>query len=139
MWVTSRDPDKAARAVELGADEVFRTGERLPERVDAVMETVGAATWQHSLRAVRPGGTVVLSGATSGRTADTELSRIYFLQLRVLGSTMGTRQELEHLLTFCSRTGVRPVVDQVLPMKQARQGFAALERGEVFGKVVLTP
>jgi NADPH:quinone reductase-like Zn-dependent oxidoreductase len=139
MWVTSRDPDKAARAVELGADEVFRTGERLPERVDAVMETVGAATWQHSLRAVRPGGTVVLSGATSGRTADTELSRIYFLQLRVLGSTMGTRQELEHLLTFCSRTGVRPVVDRVLPMKQARQGFAALERGEVFGKVVLTP
>jgi NADPH:quinone reductase-like Zn-dependent oxidoreductase len=139
MWVTSRDPDKAARAVELGADQVFRTGERLPERVDAVMETVGAATWQHSLRAVRPGGTVVLSGATSGRTADTELSRIYFLQLRVLGSTMGTRQELEHLLMFCSRTGVRPVVDRVLPMKQARQGFAALERGEVFGKVVLTP
>ena len=139
MWVTSRDPDKAARAVELGADEVFRTGERLPERVDAVMETVGAATWQHSLRAVRPGGTVVLSGATSGRTADTELSRIYFLQLRVLGSTMGTRQELEHLLTFCSRTGVRPIVDRVLPMKQARQGFAALERGEVFVKVVLTP
>ena len=139
MWVTSRDPDKAARAVELGADEVFRTGERLPERVDAVMETVGAATWQHSLRAVRPGGTVVLSGATSGRTADTELSRIYFLQLRVLGSTMGTRQELEHLLMFCSRTGVRPIVDRVLPMKQARQGFAALERGEVFGKVVLTP
>jgi NADPH:quinone reductase-like Zn-dependent oxidoreductase len=139
MWVTSRDPDKAARAVELGADEVFRTGERLPERVDAVMETVGAATWQHSLRAVRPGGTVVLSGATSGRTADTELSRIYFLQLRVLGSTMGTRQELEQLLTFCSRTGVRPIVDRVLPMKQARQGFAALERGEVFGKVVLTP
>jgi NADPH:quinone reductase-like Zn-dependent oxidoreductase len=139
MWVTSRDPDKAARAVELGADEVFRTGERLPERVDAVMETVGAATWQHSLRAVRPGGTVVLSGATSGRTADTELSRIYFLQLRVLGSTMGTRQELEHLLRFCSRTGVRPIVDRVLPMKQARQGIAALERGEVFGKVVLTP
>jgi NADPH:quinone reductase-like Zn-dependent oxidoreductase len=139
MWVASRDPDKAARAVELGADQVFRTGERLPERVDAVMETVGAATWQHSLRAVRPGGTVVLSGATSGRTADTELSRIYFLQLRVLGSTMGTRQELEHLLMFCSRTGVRPVVDRVLPRKQARQGFAALERGEVFGKVVLTP
>lgn len=139
VWVTSRDPDKAGRAIELGADEVFRAGERLPGRVDAVMETVGAATWQHSLRAVRPGGTVVLSGATSGRTAETELSRIYFLQLRVLGSTMGTREELERLVMFCARADVRPVVDRILPLQQAREGFAALERGEVFGKVVLTP
>jgi NADPH:quinone reductase-like Zn-dependent oxidoreductase len=139
VWVTSRDPDKAARAVELGAAEVFQTGERLPERVDAVMETVGAATWQHSLRSLRPGGTVVLSGATSGRSADTELNRIFFLQLRVLGSTMGTRDELARLLTFCERTGVRPVIDRVLPLEKARDGFAALERGEVFGKIVLTP
>jgi NADPH:quinone reductase-like Zn-dependent oxidoreductase len=139
VWATSRDPDKAARALELGATEVFSSGERLPERVDAVMETVGAATWKHSLRSLRPGGTVVLSGATSGRTADTELSRIFFLQLRVLGSTMGTRDELARLLTFCERTGVRPIVDRVLPMKQARDGFAALERGEVFGKIVLMP
>jgi NADPH:quinone reductase-like Zn-dependent oxidoreductase len=139
VWVTSRDPDKAARAVELGAAEVFQTGERLPERVDAVMETVGAATWQHSLRSLRPGGTVVLSGATSGRSADTELNRIFFLQLRVLGSTMGTRDELARLLTFCERTGVWPVIDRVLPLEKARDGFAALERGEVFGKIVLTP
>jgi NADPH:quinone reductase-like Zn-dependent oxidoreductase len=139
VWVTSRDPDKAARTVELGAAEVFQTGERLPERVDAVMETVGAATWQHSLRSLRPGGTVVLSGATSGRSADTELNRIFFLQLRVLGSTMGTRDELTRLLTFCERTGVRPVIDRELPLEQARDGFAALDRGEVFGKIVLTP
>jgi NADPH:quinone reductase-like Zn-dependent oxidoreductase len=139
VWVTSRDPDKAARALKLGAAEVFEAGQRLPERVDAVMETVGAATWRHSLRAVRPGGTVVLSGATSGRTADTELSRIYFLQLRVLGSTMGTRDELARLLMFCARTGVRPVIDRVLSIQQARDGFAALERGDVFGKIVLIP
>jgi NADPH:quinone reductase-like Zn-dependent oxidoreductase len=139
VWVTARDPDKATRALELGAAEVFETGQRLPERVDAVMETVGAATWRHSLRSLRPGGTVVLSGATSGRTADTELSRIFFLQLRVLGSTMGTRDELSRLLRFCERAGVRPVIDRVLPMKQAREGFAAMERGDVFGKIVLTP
>jgi NADPH:quinone reductase-like Zn-dependent oxidoreductase len=139
VWVTSRDPEKAGRAIELGAAEVFGSGERLPERVDAVMETVGAATWQHSIRSVRPGGTVVVSGATSGRTADTELSRIYFLQLRVLGSTMGTRDELTHLLHMCERTGVRPVIDRVLPLTEAREGFAALERGEIFGKIVLTP
>ncbi len=139
VWVTSRDPDKAARALDLGATQIFQTGQRLPERVDAVMETVGAATWQHSLRSLRPGGTVVLSGATSGRNADTELHRIYFLQLRVLGSTMGTRDELARLVTFCERTGVRPVIDRMLPMKQALDGFAALERGEVFGKIVLKP
>jgi NADPH:quinone reductase-like Zn-dependent oxidoreductase len=139
IWVTSRDPDKATRALELGAADVFQTGERLPERVDAVMETVGAATWRHSLRSLRPGGTVVLSGATSGRTADTELSRIFFLQLRVLGSTMGTRDELARLVRFCERTGTRPVIDRVLPLRQARDGFAVLDRGEVFGKIVLTP
>jgi NADPH:quinone reductase-like Zn-dependent oxidoreductase len=117
---------------------VFESGSRLPERVDAVMETVGEATWRHSLRAVRPGGTVVLSGATSGRTAETELARIYFLQLRVQGSTMGTRDELSRLIAFCEHTGVRPVIDRVLPLRDAREGFAAMERGEVFGKVVLT-
>lgn len=138
VWVTSRHPDKAARAQELGAAEVFQSGQRLPERVDAVMETVGAATWQHSLRAVRPGGTVVLSGATSGRSAETELNRIYFLQLRVLGSTMGTRQELERLAGLCERTGLRPVIDRVLPLDRARDAFAALDRGDVFGKIVLT-
>ena len=139
VWVTTRDPQKAGRALELGATAIFQSGERLPERVDAVMETVGAATWQHSLRSLRPGGTVVLSGATSGRSADTELNRIFFQQLRVQGSTMGSRDELARLVTFCEQTGVRPVIDRVLPLTEAREGFAALERGDVFGKVVLKP
>ncbi|HEY9410503.1 MAG TPA: zinc-binding dehydrogenase [Jiangellaceae bacterium] len=139
VWATSRDSDRAHRALDLGADQVFETGARLPERVDAVMETVGAATWTHSLRSLRPGGTLVVSGATSGRTADTELNRVYFLQLRILGSTMGTRDELTRLLTFCERTGVRPVIDRQLPLADAREGFAAMHRGEVFGKIVVTP
>ncbi|MGH8775987.1 MAG: zinc-binding dehydrogenase [Jiangellaceae bacterium] len=138
VWVTSRDPDKASRALDLGAAEVFESGARLPERVDVVMETVGAATWQHSIRSLRPGGTLVVAGATSGRSADTELNRVYFLQLRVIGSTMGNRDELTRLLAFCERTGVRPVIDRVLPLEQARDGFAALERGDVFGKIVFT-
>jgi NADPH:quinone reductase-like Zn-dependent oxidoreductase len=138
VWVTSRDPNRASRALKLGAAAVFEAGARLPERVDAVMETVGEATWEHSVRSLRPGGTLVVSGATSGRVASTELNRLYFLQLRILGSTMGSRQELSQLLQFCSRTGARPVIDRVLPLDQARHGFAALERGQVFGKIVLT-
>lgn len=139
MWVTSRSPQKAERTLELGADRVFEAGERLPARVDAVMETVGEATWSHSLRSVRPGGTVVISGATSGRSADTELSRVFFLQLKIVGSTMGTRDELERLVNFCDRTGVRPVIDRTVTLSDAASGLAALERGEVFGKVVISP
>ena len=138
MWVTSRDAEKREQALALGADQVFESGARLPARVDGVMETVGKATWKHSLRSVRPGGSVVISGATSGYLADTELSRVFFLQLRVVGSTMGTRDELERLLTFCAVRGVRPVVDRTAPMDQAPDAFAALAAGDVFGKIVLT-
>lgn len=138
VWVTSRDEAKGTRAVELGAEQAFAAGERLPHRVDAVMETVGAATWSHSLKSVRQGGTVVCSGATSGRVAETELPRVYFLQLRIVGSTMGTRDELERLLRFCERAGVRPVIDRVLPLARARDGFAAMAHGELFGKVVFS-
>src|ERR1700760_2617456 len=89
VFATSRDEGKRARALEIGAHQTFESGARLPERVDAVMETVGAATWTHSLRSLRPGGTVVISGATSGPNPEvTELNRVFFLQLRVIGSTM---------------------------------------------------
>ncbi len=66
MWVTTRDEDKARKALEIGAESAFGSGERLPDRVDAVMETVGAATWSHSVNSLKPGGTIVISGATSG-------------------------------------------------------------------------
>jgi NADPH:quinone reductase-like Zn-dependent oxidoreductase len=138
MWVTSRDEQKRAQALALGADAAFESGARLPERVDGVMETVGKATWKHSIRSVRPGGVVVISGATSGYLAETELSRVFFLQLRVVGSTMGTRDELARLMQFCAVRGVRPVVDSTLPMDQAPEAFNALASGDVFGKVVLT-
>jgi D-arabinose 1-dehydrogenase-like Zn-dependent alcohol dehydrogenase len=103
------------------------------------METVGAATWSHSVKCLRPGGTLVLSGTTSGAQPDNaELRRIFFLQLRVQGSTMGTRAELRSLVAFMDLTGVRPLVDRTLPLGQARDAFAAMVEGDVFGKVVLT-
>jgi NADPH:quinone reductase-like Zn-dependent oxidoreductase len=137
VWVTSRDETKGARAVELGADAAFESGERLPERVDAVLETVGEATWQHSLRALKPGGAVVVAGATSGPDPPADLRRMYFLQLRVLGSMMGTRDELDRLARLCASSGVRPVIDSVLPLADVGDGLAAMDSGEQFGKIVL--
>jgi NADPH:quinone reductase-like Zn-dependent oxidoreductase len=138
-FATSRDENKRKKALELGAADVFETGARLPQRVDAVMETVGAATWGHSLKALRPGGTVVISGATSGPNPDrTELNRVFFLQLRVQGSTMGTREELRALAEMLEVTGTRPLIDRSLPLDRARDGFAAMIDGDLFGKVVFT-
>jgi NADPH:quinone reductase-like Zn-dependent oxidoreductase len=139
VWATSRDEGKRQRALEIGAHEVFESGARLPGKVDAVMETVGRATWSHSVRSLRPGGSLVISGTTSGpKLDDAELTRIFFLQLRVIGSTMGTRSELAALVQLLDATGTRPLVDRTLPMEQAAEGFAAMAGGDVFGKVVFT-
>lgn len=140
VWATSRDQGRRERALELGADAVFEPGQRLPERVDIVLETVGAATWSHSVSSLRPGGTVVIAGATSGDApTKAELTRIFFQQMRVQGSTMGNLEQLRQVLRLVEQTGVRPKIDRVLPLSQAAAGLAALEAGDVFGKVVLTP
>ena len=139
MWVTSRDEAKGAKAVEIGAHRAFGSGERLPERVDAVMETVGAATWSHSVNSLNPGGTIVIAGATSGDApTKAELTKIFFKQLRVLGSTMGTRPELDRMARFIDDKGITPVIDSVHPLADARDGFARMVDGEVFGKIVFS-
>ncbi|MQA78537.1 MAG: zinc-binding dehydrogenase [Streptosporangiales bacterium] len=138
VFVTSRDEGKRGRAVELGAHEAFEPGARLPMRVDAVMETVGKATWSHSVKCLRPGGRIVVSGATTGPDPSAELQRVFYMQLSVVGSTMGSRTELQRLLAFLDVSGARPAIDRVLPLSDARQGFEALLAGDVFGKVVFT-
>jgi NADPH:quinone reductase-like Zn-dependent oxidoreductase len=138
MWVTSRSEQKRQQALSLGADAAFEPGARLPERVDAVMETVGEATWGHSIRSLRPGGTLVISGATSGDAPPAELTRVFFLQLSVLGSTMGTREELERLVRFCMEHQIRPEIHATHALADARAGFEQLLAGEVIGKVVIT-
>jgi NADPH:quinone reductase-like Zn-dependent oxidoreductase len=136
VWVTSRSEAKRAAALRLGAHAAYEAGARLPERVDAVMETVGAATWEHSVRSVREEGTIVISGATTGPNPPAALTRVFFHQLRVIGSTMGSRDELAALLRFCVVSGVRPVVDSVLPLAEARAGFARMIAEDVTGKIV---
>ena len=139
VWVTGRDEAKRNRALELGAHAVFEPGARLPARVDAVIETVGKATWSHSMKSLRPGGTLVVSGATTGADPSADLNRLFFLQLRVIGSTMGTRDELGRLISLLDATGLRPQVDEVIPLSEARRGFERLAAGDVVGKLVLTP
>jgi NADPH:quinone reductase-like Zn-dependent oxidoreductase len=138
VWVTGRSDEKRALAEKLGAHATFASGERLPEKVDAVFETVGDATWSHSMRALRPGGVIVVSGATSGPNPGADLQRLFFLQLSVIGSTMGTRDELADLLTFVANAGIVPEIGLELPFDQAEQGFRAMLDGDTAGKIVFT-
>jgi NADPH:quinone reductase-like Zn-dependent oxidoreductase len=140
VWVTSRDEARGARAVDLGAHQAFPAGARLPERVDAVMDSVGAATWSHSVNVLKPGGTLVICGATSGdNPPKAELTKIFFKPLRVIGSTMGTRDELISLTQMLVATGVRPHIDRILPLSDAAAGFATMIAGDHFGKIIFEP
>ena len=139
VWVTSRSEAKREAALQLGADRAFESGARLPERVDVVMDSVGLATWSHSVRSLKPGGRIVTCGATSGDAPPAELTRVFFTQLSVVGSTMGSRGQLGRLTRFCEQAGVRPLIDRVLPLSQARDGFAAMIDGTQAGKIVFVP
>jgi NADPH:quinone reductase-like Zn-dependent oxidoreductase len=138
IWITGRSEEKRSQALALGADQAFDAGARLPERVDAVMETIGEATWAHSVRSLKPGGVIVVSGATTGDAPPAELTRMFFQQLSVVGSTMGTREELERLIRFCVDRDVRPAIHSTMPLSEARTGFQALLEGDVVGKIVFT-
>ena len=138
VWVTSRDADKREWVRGIGADEAFEVGARLPDRVDAVIETVGEATWSHSLKALRPGGVIVVSGATSGAMPPADLNRVFFLQLQIVGSTMGTAGEFARMIALMREKNVSPIIDRVISMDQAREGFAAMIDGELRGKIVMT-
>jgi NADPH:quinone reductase-like Zn-dependent oxidoreductase len=138
VWATGRSEEKRALAVALGAEAAFEPGARLPERVDAVIETTGAATWSHSAKSLRPGGVIVTCGATTGDASPAELTRIYFLQLAVVGSTMGTREEFERLLRLMVQGGIEPPISQTLPLSEARAGFEAMQSGMTSGKIVFT-
>lgn len=139
VYATSRSLEKRKQAVALGAHEAFELGAHLPERVDAVLETVGEATWRHSLRSVQPGGVIVCAGATSGPGPPADLRRVFYRQLRIVGSMMGTRRELTQLIRMLGDTGVRPVIDTTYPLTEAHAAYRRMETGDMFGKIVLIP
>jgi len=138
VWVTSRDQAKRDAALALGADLAFESNAKLPGKVDAVIETVGEATWAHSLRSLRPGGTIVVSGATSGAMPPADLNRVFFLQLSINGSTMGSISDFKELLALMESTKTMPLIDSTYSLTNAREAFLAMQSGNVNGKLVLT-
>jgi len=137
VTVTSRSEMKRARALALGAHEALPTGERLREPVDLVLETVGAATFKHSLRSVRPGGRIVTSGSTTGSDMPFELPRIFYHQVSIIGSTSGTRAETLLMLRFMHAADLRPVIDSVYPLERIRDAFLRMQAEDRFGNVVV--
>lgn len=134
-YATSRDAVKRERIEALGAT-ALEPGARLPERVDITIETVGEATFDHSLKSTAPGGRIVVCGATSGHLPRVDLRRIFFLQQEIIGSTMGTRDELAAVLSLCA-SGPRPIIDSEYAFSDARTAFEHLESGNIFGKIVI--
>lgn len=147
VYATSRDEAKRAAALELGATAAFATDRNAIKQVlsaseggvDAVLDTVGEATWDFSLRVTRPGGTVVVSGVTSGANPPAQLNRVFWRQLTIAGSSMGTREELSRLVELCGRGSFHPLIDSVRPLADAGDAFRALAAGDRHGKLVLQP
>lgn len=138
VFVTSREADKRAKALKLGAHAAFEIGARLPGKVDAVIESVGAATWSHSMKSVRPGGTIAICGATTGDQPGAELTRLFFQDIRVQGSTMGSREDFARLLRFVERANLHPAIDSVFSgLDAAPEAFAKMIEGNVFGKIAI--
>ena len=148
IYAVTSTPEKAARAMALGADEIIdrtssdfsrevwqRTGKR---GVDIVLENTGAATWKGSLRAVRKGGRIVTYGATTGPMGETDIRIIFWKQPFIIGSTMATQAEFQTVMNLVFQDRLRPVVDRVLSLDSIQEAHRLLKAGEQFGKIVLT-
>jgi NADPH:quinone reductase-like Zn-dependent oxidoreductase len=145
VLVTSSSDEKLARARQLGADVAVNhaTGDVAAAAkelggVDVVVETVGDATWKTSLAAVKPLGRVAVCGATSGPNPPAQLHRMWWKQLTIVGSTMGTREDFEAAYELVRTGAAKPVIDRVYPLEEIRAAHERLEAGEQLGKIVLT-
>lgn len=139
VYATGRSEERRKAADALGPFAVLESGARLPERVDHVLDTVGAATWEHSLKSVRPGGNVVVAGATTGGNVEMDLFRVFLSHVRILGTSMGTVEELRDLVSLVATTSLEPVIDSVHDLDDAAAAVARLASGEAVGKVVIRP
>jgi NADPH:quinone reductase-like Zn-dependent oxidoreductase len=136
VYATSREEWKRKHVTELGAT-ALEPGARLSERVDVVIESVGAPTFDHSMKSSKPGARIVVCGATAGHQATVDLRRVFAMRLEILGATMGTADELRALLDLMAAQDIRPVVDSTYGFTAVADAFARLNSGEVFGKVAI--
>lgn len=148
--VTSSSDKKLEKAYSLGADEGINHNEtpdyhkeiyRLTNKrgVDIVLDSVGQATWSRSMKSLRKGGKLVTCGATSGPFAETNVNLLFWKQLEILGSTMGSREELRTALKLVWNGTIKPTVDRILPLSKAQEAHEILEQGAQMGKLVLKP
>jgi NADPH:quinone reductase-like Zn-dependent oxidoreductase len=136
VYATSRDEAKRRRAVELGAADTFDSGSDWPVEVDVVIESVGPATWDRSVKALRPGGRLVVCGGTSGQKVELSLPRLWFKQLEIIGSTMGSYPEFAQVTSLVDQ-GVPVTVDAVFSRDDYPVALERLSRGDQLGKIVL--
>ncbi len=149
VWAAAGSDEKLQRARLLGADELIHYGDvefdrivrdRTSKRgVDVVVDYVGADTWARSLRSVRRGGRILTCGATTGPSPPTDLRHVFFRQLQIIGSTMGSPKDFRDVMQQVFRGRLKPIIDRVLPLNEARRAHELIESRRVFGKIVLTP
>lgn len=140
--VTSRSEEKRNQALQLGADVALDTASDwqqalADETIDLVIESVGQATFNRSLAVLKKGGRIVVFGATTGDVVDLDLRAFFYGQYQLLGSTMGSREELRDMLAHIEKHGTRPVVDTVFKLDDALAAFDYVEGSKQFGKVAL--
>jgi NADPH:quinone reductase-like Zn-dependent oxidoreductase len=137
-WVTSRSPEGRALAERLGARRTFGLNEKLPRRVDVVVDNIGKATWEHSLQSVRAGGTVVTVGVTSGNDPSANLLRLVSEKITVMGSVMGTLEEMNNMVRLVIDAGIKPEIGAVMPMEEAKEAIRTMVGGRTHGKTIFT-
>ena len=149
-FVTSSSEEKLEKSKALGADflinytttpeyhkEIYQLTNK--RGVDVVIDSAGQATWEKSMRSLRKGGRLVTCGATTGPIAPTNINLLFWKQLNLLGSTMGTRSDLMNVLDLVWKGKITPVVDRILPLKEAQKAHTVLADGKQFGKIILEP
>ena len=140
VTVTSRKAEALEQARSLGAHDGVETGERLRQRVDVVIETVGKATWSHSLKSLNEGGRLVVAGATTGADPSADLNRVFFREISVLGSAMGSLEEFGAMCRFIEHADLHPPISEVYDgVDRVPDAMRAMDAGEIFGKLVIRP
>ena len=138
VWVTSRSEEDRARAKALGAHQSFPPNAALPQKVRAVIDSVGLDSWAHSLSSLARGGTLVTVGGTTGFDVPLNLLPLVAGQLTITGSIMGTLKDMEDMVCLIARAGIEPEIGVILPMERANEGFRAMWEGRTHGKTVFT-